>query len=165
MDFGRGSELEDVTVHRMTLMVPLAALAACGSTAVPTGGVAVVQRYTALGSALDAATRTWTDRVSALVTAGTDSVANETPFDSAYSQALQAFGTGLLGVQFPTSAQSDASALVTAVTAVRTDLTAIVAGSGSASQFVGDEKKFQAAINVLQTDLGLGTSTPIPKPT
>ena len=51
--------------------------------------------------------------------------------------------------------------LVAAADAVRTDLAGVASGAVTTSQFVSDESNLQAAINIVQRDIGLGSSTPI----
>ncbi|MFI5286684.1 MAG: hypothetical protein ACHQ4F_10235 [Candidatus Dormibacteria bacterium] len=140
-------------------------LAGCGGTVSGTGTPSTngnyIQQYANAGAALDTATTTWDTLGQSLVAAGTNTVANEAPIDAAYAQALQTFSSTLLGIQFPSAAGSDVRTLVNAVTAVRTDLAGVASGAVSTTQFVSDESNLQAAINVVQRDLGLGLSTPI----
>src|ERR1700686_1195201 len=44
---------------------------------------------------------------------------------------------------------------------VRNDLAGVATGAVTTAQFVSDESNLQAAINVVQQELGLGSSTPI----
>jgi hypothetical protein len=41
------------------------------------------------------------------------------------------------------------------------DLAGVASGAVTTSQFVSDESNLQAAINIVQRDIGLGSSTPI----
>jgi hypothetical protein len=140
-------------------------LAGCGGTVsgstTPSTNADYIQQYANAGAALDTATTTWDTLGQSLVAAGTNTVANEAPIDAAYAQALQTFSNTLLGIQFPSAASSDVHTLVNAATAVRTDLAGVATGAVSTTQFVSDESNLQAAINLVQRDLGLGLSTPI----
>jgi len=127
----------------------------------PSTNANYIQQYANAGAALDTATTTWDTLGQSLVAAGTNTVANEAPIDAAYAQALQTFSNTLLGIQFPSAAGNDVHMLVNAATAVRTDLAGVASGAVSTTQFVGDESNLQAAINLVQRDLGLGLSTPI----
>jgi hypothetical protein len=152
-------------VRRIALSIAAVALVGCGSAA--TGGATptpisnAVQQYANAGAALDTATTTWDTLGQSLVAAGTNTVANEAPIDAGYAQALQTFSNTVLGIQFPASAMADVHALVSAAGAVRTDLAGVATGAVSTAQFVSDEHNLQAAINLVQRDLGLGSSTPI----
>jgi hypothetical protein len=88
-------------------------------------------------------------------------VANEAPINASYAQALQTFGTALLGIQFPVSTQSDVDAVVSAVAIVRGDLAGVASGAVPTTQCASDESTLQATINLVQRDLGLGSSTPL----
>lgn len=140
-------------------------LAGCAGTVsgntTPSTNANYIQQYANAGAALDTATTTWDTLGQSLVAAGTNTVANEAPIDAAYAQALQTFSNTLLGIQFPSAAGYDVHMLVNAATAVRTDLAGVASGAVSTTQFVGDESNLQAAINLVQRDLGLGLSTPI----
>jgi hypothetical protein len=120
-----------------------------------------LQEYATAGSALDTATTTWDALGRALVAAGTNTVANEAPIDAAYARALQTFGTALLAIQFPASATNDVHQVVRAANTVRNDLAGVASGAVPTAKFVSDESSLQAAINVVQQELGLGSSTPI----
>jgi hypothetical protein len=120
-----------------------------------------IQQYARAGAALDAATTTWDTLGQSLVAAGTNTVANEAPIDAAYAQALQTFSATLRSIHFPASAGNDINALINAAAAVRNDLAGVASGAVSTTQFVSDESDLQAAINVVQRNLGLGSSTPI----
>ena len=120
-----------------------------------------LQEYANAGSALDTATTTWDALGQALVAANTNTVANEAPIDATYAQALQAFSTALIAIQFPASATNGVHQVVNAANAVRTDLAGVASGAVSTAKFVSDESSLQAAINVVQQELGLGSSTPI----
>jgi hypothetical protein len=152
-------------VPRLAWPVAAAALVGCGSTATggttPTTGPNAIQQYANAGAALDTATTTWDTLGQSLVAAGTNTVANEAPIDASYAQALQTFSNAVLGIQFPATATTDVHALVSAAGAVRTDLAGVASGAVSTTQFVSDEANLQAAINLVQRDLGLGSSTPI----
>ena len=152
-------------VRRVAWSVAAMALAGCGSTATggatPATGPNAIQQYANAGAALDAATTLWDTLGQSLVAAGTNTVANEAPIDASYAQALQTFSNAVLGIQFPASATTDVHALVSAAGAVRTDLTGVASGAVSTAQFVSDKSNLQAAINLVQRDLGLGSSTPI----
>jgi hypothetical protein len=150
--------------RRMALSVASVALMGCGSTATfatPTTSPAFIQQYANAGTALDTATTLWDTLGQSLVAAGTNSVANEAPVNAAYAQALQTFSNTVLGIQFPASAHNDVHTLVAAADAVRTDLAGVASGAVTTSQFVSDESNLQAAINIVQRDIGLGSSTPI----
>jgi hypothetical protein len=150
---------------RLVWSIVVVALVGCGGTvtsgATPATSANYVQQYANAGAALDTATTTWDTLGQSLVAAGTNTVANEAPIDASYAQALQAFSTTLLGIQFPASAQSDAHAVVNAAAIVRRDLAGVASGAVTTAQFVSDESNLQAAINLVQRDLGLGSSTPI----
>jgi predicted ATPase len=120
-----------------------------------------VQQYANAGSALDTATTTWDQLGQALVAAGTNTVANEAPIDAAYATALKAFSQALLAIQFPDTAENDVHLLAAAAGAVHDDLAGVASGAVSTTQFVSDESNLQGAINVVQQELGLGSSTPI----
>jgi hypothetical protein len=141
------------------------ALVGCGGTATSRATAATsanyVQQYAKAGAALDTATTTWDTLGQSLVVAGTNTVANEAPIDAAYAQALQAFSTALLAIQFPPSAQNDVRAVVNAAAIVRRDVAGVASGAVTTAQFASDESNLQAAINLVQRDLGLGSSTPI----
>ena len=141
------------------------ALTGCASSGNPASTPAAtpsyIQQYANAGSALDKATETWDSLGQSLVAAGTNTIANVAPIDAAYAIALQAFGTAVLAIQFPASSETDVHHLADAAGAVRTDLAGVASGAVSTSQFVTDESKLQDAINVVQRDLGLGSSTPI----
>lgn len=129
--------------RRMALSVASVALMGCGSTATfatPTTSPAFIQQYANAGTALDTATTLWDTLGQSLVAAGTNTV---------------------LGIQFPASAHNDVHTLVAAAGAVRTDLAGVASGAVTTSQFVSDESNLQAAINIVQRDIGLGSSTPI----
>jgi hypothetical protein len=151
-------------VRRVAESVAALALAGCASSA--TGGASppaspnYVQQYANAGAALDTATTTWDTLGQSLVAAGT-TVANEAPINASYAQALQTFGTALLGIQFPVSTQSDVHAVVSAVAIVRGDLAGVASGAVPTTQFASDESTLQATINLVQRDLGLGSSTPL----
>jgi hypothetical protein len=150
---------------RLVWSVVVLALVGCGGTVTSGGTPATsanyVQQYANAGAALDTATTTWDTLGQSLVVAGTNTVANEAPIDAAYAQALQAFSTSLLGIQFPASAQNDVRAVVNAAAIVRRDLAGVASGAVTTAQFVSDESNLQATINLVQRDLGLGSSTPI----
>jgi hypothetical protein len=152
-------------VRRGAMSVAAAALVGCGSTstggAMPATGPNAIQQYANAGAALDTATTTWDTLGQSLVAAGTNTVANEAPIDASYAQALQTFSNTMLSIQFPASATTDVHALVSAAAAVRGDLAGVASGAVSTAQFVSDESNLQAAINLVQRDLGLGSSTPI----
>src|SRR6202051_86909 len=145
--------------------VAVVALVGCGGTvtggATPATSTNYIQQYANAGAALDTATTTWAPLGQSLVVAGTNTVANVAPIDAAYAQALQAFSTTLLSIQFPASAQNDVHAVVNAAAIVRRDLAGVASGAVPTAQFVSDESTLQAAINLVQRDLGLGSSTPI----
>jgi hypothetical protein len=150
--------------RRLTLSVAAVAIVGCGSTAAgttPAANALYIQQYAQAGAALDAATTTWDTLGQSLVAAGTNTIANEAPIDAAYAQALQTFSATMGSIQFPASAGNDVHALVNAAAAVRTDLAGVASGAVSTTQFVSDESDLQATINVVQRDLGLGSSTPI----
>ena len=137
----------------------------CGSTVAggttPGTNAGYVQQYANAGAALDTATTTWDTLGQSLVAAGMNTVANEAPIDASYAQALQVFSNAVIAIQFPASAMTDVHAVVSAATAVRTDLAGVASGAVPTAQFVNDEANLQAAINLLQRDLGVGSSTPI----
>jgi hypothetical protein len=142
----------------------IVALVGCAGTAAvttPTNNPSYIQQYANAGAALDAATTLWDTLGQSLVAAGTNTVAKEAPIDASYAQALQTFGNAVLGIPFPASAHNDVHTLVTAADAVRTDLAGVASGAVSTTQFVSDESNLQAAINIVQRDIGLGSSTPI----
>jgi hypothetical protein len=158
-------------VNRILFVAPLAAVvAACSSedaggttpppSATPTPNQRYIDVYLGASSALDAATSAWRTAVTQLANSGTDSTATEAPFDTAYGKALNTFDYTLLSISFPSVMLSDVNTLINAGTAAQADLVAIAAGQGSVSQFVKDETTLQAAINVVQTDMGLARSTP-----
>src|ERR1700688_4056214 len=111
---------------RLVWSVVVVALVGCGGTvtsgATPATSTNYIQQYANAGAALDTATTTWDTLGQSLVVAGTNTVANEAPIDAAYAQALQAFSTTLLGIQFPASAQNDARSVANAAASVRRDL-------------------------------------------
>jgi hypothetical protein len=152
-------------VRRGAMSVAAAALVGCGSTAtggaMPTTGPNAIQQYANAGAALDTATTTWDTLGQSLVAAGTNTVANVAPIDASYAQALQTFSNTVLGIQFAASAMTDVHALVSAAGAVRGDLAGVASGAVPTAQFVSDESNLQVAINLVQRDLGLGSSTPI----
>jgi hypothetical protein len=152
-------------MRRFAWSAAAVALAGCAGTATggasPTATPNYVQQYANAGAALDTATTTWDTLGQSLVAAGTNTVANEAPIDASYAQALQAFSSTLLGIQFPASAQNDVRAVVNAATAVRTDLGGVASGAVPTAQLTSDEFNLQAAINLVQRDLGLSSSTPI----
>jgi hypothetical protein len=157
-----------MTGPRARVVVLLAAggaLVGCGDTvtgaATPTTTPAYIQQYANAGAALDTATTTWDTLGQSLVAAGTNTVANEAPINASYAQALQTFGDALLAIQFPATAMNDVHALVNAAATVRTDLAGVASGAVPTTQFVSDESNLQAAINLVQRDLGVGSSTPI----
>jgi predicted ATPase len=129
------------------------------ATAAPTSNY--LEQYANAGSALDTATTTWDALGQALVAAGTNTVANEAPIDAAYAQALQAFSNALLAIAFAASATHDVHQVVNAANMVRNDLAGVATGAVSTAKFVSDESNLQTAINVVQQELGLGSSTPI----
>ncbi len=149
----------------VVMCVAAAALVGCGDsvtgTASPAATSSFVRQYADAGAALDTATTTWDALGQSLVAAGTNTVANEAPINATYAQALQTFGSTLLAIQFPASAMNDVHSLVNAAAAVRSDLSGVASGAVSTTQFVSDEFNLQAAINLVQQDLGLGSSTPI----
>jgi len=149
--------------RRVALSAAALALMGCATTpaATPAATPSYLQQYADAGSALDAATTRWDALGQALVEANTDTIANEAPIDAAYEQALQAFSNALLAIHFPASAKNDVQALVSATGAVRNDLTGVASGAVSTAQFAAHESSLQAAINVVQQELGLGSSTPI----
>jgi hypothetical protein len=153
-----GSQMRRVAVSAAAL-----ALMGCATApaATPAPTPSYLQQYAAAGSALDAATTKWDALGQALVEANTDTIANEAPIDAAYEQALQAFSNALLAIHFPASAKNDVQALVSAAGTVRSDLAGVASGAVSTAQFAAHESSLQAAINVVQRELGLGTSTPI----
>jgi len=152
------------SMRRFAWSAAAVALAGCGSTATggasPTATPSYVQQYADSGAALDTATTTWDTLGQSLVAAGTNTVANEAPIDASYAQALQTFSTTLLSIQFPSPAQNDVRDAVNAATAVRTDLGGVATGAVPTAQFTSDEFNLQAAINLVQRDLGLSASTP-----
>lgn len=150
-------------MRRVALSAAALALTGCATTpaATPSATPSYLQQYAAAGSALDAATTKWDALGQALVEANTDTIANEAPIDAAYEQALQAFSTALQAIHFPASAKNDVQALVNAAGAVRNDLTGVASGAVSTAQFAAHESTLQTAINVVQQELGLGSSTPI----
>jgi hypothetical protein len=149
----------------VVLSVAAAVLVGCGDTvtgtATPTTTPAYVQQYADAGAALDTATTTWDALGQSLVAAGTNTVANEAPINAGYAQALQTFSSTLLAIQFPAPAMNDVHTLVNAAASVRSDLAGVASGAVSTTKFVSDESNLQAAINLVQQDLGLGSSTPI----
>jgi uncharacterized protein (DUF1786 family) len=152
-------------VRRMSWPIVAAALVGCGSTAgggaTPATNANYIQQYANAGAALDTATTTWDTLGQSLVAAGMNTVANEAPIDAGYAQALQLFSNTVLAIQFPAAAMTDVHVLVNAATAVRTDLAGVASGAVPTAQFVSDEANLQAAINLVQRDIGLGSSTPI----
>ena len=152
-------------VRRIWWPVAAVALVGCGSTAgggaTPAANASYIQQYANAGAALDTATTTWDTLGQSLVAAGMNTVANETPIDAGYAQALQVFSNTVLAIHFPASAMTDVHALVNAATAVRSDLAGVASGAVPTAQFVSDEANLQAAINLVQRDLGVGSSTPI----
>ena len=138
-------------------------LTGCAGDAVATPATTpnYLQEYASAGSALDTATTTWDALGQALVAANTNTVANEAPIDATYARALQAFSTALLAIQFPASASNGVHQVVNAANTVRTDLAGVASGAVSTAKFVSDESNLQAAINLVQQELGLGSSTPI----
>ena len=152
-------------MRRLLLVASLAAtMAACGGTSTdspaPTANTLYRDKYLGASSALDYATVAWRSALTRLANAGTDSLSTEAPFDTTYEQALETFRTTLLSIQFPYPTEADVHGLVNAAGAVQADLGAIVIGRGSTSQFVADETTLQQAINIVQTELSLATSTP-----
>lgn len=139
------------------------ALTGCAGDAVATPAATpdYLQEYANAGSALDTATTTWDALGQALVAANTNTVANEAPIDATYARALQAFSAALLAIRFPATATNDVHRVANAANMVRTDLAGVASGAVPTAQFVSDESNLQAAINVVQQDLGLGSSTPI----
>lgn len=139
------------------------ALTGCAGDAVATPAATpdYLQEYANAGSALDTATTTWDALGQALVAANTNTVANEAPIDATYARALQAFSTALLAIRFPATATNDVHWVANAATMVRTDLAGVASGAVPTAQFVSDESNLQAAINVVQQEVGLGSSTPI----
>lgn len=150
-------------VLRVAWFAAALVLTGCAGDAVATPATTpnYLQQYANAGSALDTATTTWDALGQALVAANTNTVANEAPIDATYARALQAFSTALLAIQFPTSATNGVHQVVNAANVVRTDLAGVASGAVSTAKFVSDESNLQAAINVLQQELGLGSSTPI----
>ena len=153
------------------MMVPLAAaITACSGTdtagttvtggSTPTPHALYVDQYAGASSALDAATAAWRTALSRLASSGTDSTTTEAPFDTAYAHALNTFDYTLLSIRFPPAMQSDVNSLINAGTAVQADLLAFAAGHGSTSQLISDETTLQAAINVVQSDMGIPVNTP-----
>jgi hypothetical protein len=51
--------------------------------------------------------------------------------------------------------------VVNAVAIVRRDLGGVASGAVTTAEFASDESNRQVAINLVQRDLGLGSSTPI----
>jgi hypothetical protein len=152
-------------MRRILLVASLTALtAACASTdagtPAPTANNGYVYKYLGASSALDYATTAWRAAITNLASSGADSLAAEAPIDITYANALGTFNDTLLSVRFPSPAEADVHGLVGVVTAVQGDLTALATGRGSTSQFEADEATLQAAINIVQTDLSLATSTP-----
>jgi hypothetical protein len=141
--------------------VTLVGCAGTGTATTPTTRASYIQQYANAGAALDAATTLWDTLGQSLVAAGTNTLANEAPIDASYAQALQTFSNTVLGIQFPALAHNDVRTLVTAADAVRVDLAGVASGAVSTTQFVSDESNLQAAINIVQRDIGLGSSTPI----
>lgn len=129
-------------------------------TPAPTANTLYVDKYLGASTALDYATTAWRSALARLASSGTDSLSAEAPFDITYENALETFRTTLLSIQFPSPAEADVHGLVNVAGAVQGDLGAIAGGMGSTSQFVADEMTLQAAINIVQTDLSLATSTP-----
>lgn len=151
-------------VRRIAWSVASLALVGCASTAAvttPATNPLYTQQYANAGAALDTATTLWDTLGQALVAAGTNTVANEAPINASYAKALQTFSSTVLGIQFPIAAHKGVRTLVTAADAVRTDLAGVASGAVSTAQFAGDEAGLQAAINAVQRDIGLGSSTPI----
>ncbi len=152
-------------VQRIVWSSATIALAGCASNAsggtTPTADPNYTQRYANAGAALDSATTLWDTLGQSLVAAGTNTVANEAPINAAYAQALQTFSTAVAQIPFPAPAANDVRALVNAAGAVRTDLAGVASGAVPTARFVSDESNLQAAINLVQRDLGLGSSTPI----
>lgn len=148
---------------RVALSAGALALMGCTSSPAATPGTtpSYLQQYGAAGSALDAATTKWDALGQALVAANTDTIANEKPIDADYAQALQTFSNTLLAIPFPASAKSDVQALVNAAGAVRNDLAGVASGAVTTAQFATHESNLQDAINAVQQELGLGSSTPI----
>jgi hypothetical protein len=138
-------------------------LVGCASTVTPpsTSSSNYLQQYASAGGALDTATTTWDTLGKGLVTTGTNTIANEAPIDAAYARALSTFSNELLAIQFPASTKNDVHNLVNAAGAVRNDLAGVASGAVSTTQFVNDEANLQNAINIVQHELGLGSSTPI----
>jgi hypothetical protein len=152
-------------LDRILVVASLAVtMVACAGTAIdapaPTANTTYVDKYLGASSALDYATTAWRSALTRLANSGTDSLSAEAPFDITYEKALGTFRTTLLSIQFPSPAEADMHGLVNAAGAVQGDLSAIASGRGSTSQFVADEMTLQAAINIVQTDLSLATSTP-----
>ncbi|MGA8634530.1 MAG: hypothetical protein WB805_06710 [Candidatus Dormiibacterota bacterium] len=150
-------------VLRVASFAAALVLTGCAGDAVATPATTAnyLQEYSNAGSALDTATTTWDALGQALVAANTNTVANEAPIDATYARALQAFSTALLTIQFPASATNGVHQVVNAANTVRTDLAGVASGAVSTAKFVSDESNLQAAINVVQQELGLGSSTPI----
>lgn len=150
--------------RRIAWSVASMTLVGCAGTAAmttPTSNPSYIQQYASAGAALDTATTLWDTLGQSLVAAGTNTVAKEAPINAAYAQALQTFSNTVLGIEFPASAHNDVHTLVTAADAVRIDLAGVASGAVSTTQFVSDESNLQAAINIVQRDIGLGSSTPI----
>ena len=148
----------------VVMCVAAAALVGCGDsvtgTASPAATSSFVRQYADAGAALDTATTTWDALGQALVTANTNTVANEAPIDAAYARALQAFSSALLAIQFPASATDDVHSGGQRRGAVRNDLAGVA--SGAVHDAIRQRQShLQAAINVVQQELGLGSSTPI----
>ena len=151
-------------VRRLACSVAAVVLVGCGATATgatPPAAPSYIQQYASAGAALDTATATWDTLGQSLVAAGTNTVANEAPVDASYADALQTFDNALRSIPFPASAGNDVHALINAADAVRRDLAGVASGAVPTTQFVSDESDLQGAINLVQRDLGLGSSTPI----
>jgi hypothetical protein len=150
--------------RRIAWSVASVALVGCAGTATVTTPIVnspYIQQYANAGAALDTATTLWDTLGQSLVAAGTNTVAKEAPINASYAQALQNFSTTVLSIQFPASAHNDVRTLVAAADAVRIDLAGVASGAVPTTQFVSDESNLQAAINIVQRDIGLGSSTPI----
>jgi hypothetical protein len=150
--------------RRIAWSVASVALVGCAGTATvttPIGNPPYIQQYANAGAALDTATTLWDTLGQSLVAAGTNTVAKEAPINASYAQALQTFSNAVLSIRFPASAHNDVRTLVAAADAVRIDLAGVASGAVSTTQFVSDESNLQAAINIVQRDIGLGSSTPI----
>jgi hypothetical protein len=151
-------------VRRIAWSIASLTLVGCAGTAAvttPETTPLYIQQYANAGTGLDTATTLWDTLGQSLVASGTNTVAKEAPINASYAQALQTFSTTVLGIQFPASAHNDVRTLVTAADAVRTDLAGVASGAVSTAQFGSDESGLQAAINAVQRDIGVGSSTPI----